>query len=96
MNELIVIAYTEDETFQVGSTKGLNDLVSSNNSKAGVIDISPVDHSRDGKPEEIDVNIGLVGTDPADIKSVVVMQTVSYSISDFTNIDIKLPLINVF
>ena len=39
MNELVVIAYTESETFQAGTTKDLNELFSGSNGKAGIIDI---------------------------------------------------------
>ena len=80
MNELVVIAYTADETFQAGTTKDLNELYSGSKGKAGVIDIQTPDLNKDGRPEEINVDISLTGVNPSEIKSVVILQTLSYSI----------------
>ena len=80
MNELVVIAYTETETFQAGTTKDLNELFSGSNGKAGVIDIQTPDYNKDGRPEEINVDIALTGVNPSEIKSVVILQTVSYGL----------------
>ena len=68
-----MIAYTQDETFQAGTTKDLNELMSGTKGKAGVIDIQSIDLNKDGKPEEINVDITLTGVNPADVKSVVIL-----------------------
>lgn len=52
--------------------------------------------NRDGKDEEILVDIEVAGINPADVRQVLVMQALSYSLSDKVNIDFKLPIFNVF
>ena len=51
----------------------LNELVSGTTGKAGVIDIQTPDFNKDGRPEEINVDIALTGVNPADVKSVVIL-----------------------
>ena len=81
LNEMILVVYTNEETYYVGSTNELNKLLSDSRSIAGKIDIQTEDFNNDGKAEEITVNIDLTGVNPADVKSVVVLQSVSYGIS---------------
>ena len=80
MNELVVIAYTNEETFQAGTTRDLNGIVVGTSGKAVAIDIETPDHNKDGRPEEINVDISLSGVDPAEIKSVVILQSLDYGI----------------
>ena len=80
LNEMVVIVYTDAETFHAGTTHELNTLLSNSRGVAGAIDIEAVDENNDGRTEEITVNIGLTGVQPADIKSVVVVQSINYGI----------------
>lgn len=78
---MIVIIYTDQETFYAGTTNELNKLLSESRSVAGSIDIQTEDHNNDGRAEKLTVNIGLTGVKPADVKSVIVVQSISYAIS---------------
>ena len=46
-----------------------------------MINIDTQDDNNDGKAEEINVNIGLTGIDPNEVKSVVILQSINYGIS---------------
>lgn len=52
--------------------------------------------NRDGKDEEIVVAIEVAGINPADVKQILVLQSLSYSLQDKVQIDFKLPIFNVF
>ena len=80
LNELIVLLQTDIATIQVGTTRELNNMLSGQYGRAGSIDIEHVDTNRDGKPESIDINLDIQGVDPTSIKSVVIVQSVSYGI----------------
>jgi len=80
LNEMVVIVYTNQQTYYAGTTNQLNKLLSDNRSIAGSIDIQTTDTNQDGRSEQITVNVGLTGVRPADIKSVVFVQSFSYEI----------------
>mmetsp|Transcript_45126 Transcript_45126/g.59827 ORF Transcript_45126/g.59827 Transcript_45126/m.59827 type:complete len:215 (+) Transcript_45126:35-679(+) len=96
LNEMIVIVYTSEETYYAGTTNELNKLLSESRSIAGSIDIQTEDHNNDGRAEEINVNIGLTGVKPADVKSVIVVQSISYEISEQLQAQMKMPIISIF
>ena len=73
LNEMIVIVYTNEETFYAGTTNELNKLLSESKSVAGSLDIQTEDFNNDGIAEKLTVNIGLTGVKPADVKSVIVV-----------------------
>lgn len=50
----------------------------------------------DGTSEAIKVHVNIAGVDPTSIKTVVVIQTVSYGIKQVVDADIKMPIINIF
>ena len=55
-----------------------------------------MDLNKDGRDEEISVDISVAGLNPADVKQVFVMQSFSYGLSETVTIDFKLPVYNVF
>ena len=73
LNEMIVIVYTNDETYYAGTTNELNKLLSESRSVAGSLDIQTEDFNNDGVAEKLTVNIGLTGVRPAEVKSVIVV-----------------------
>ena len=73
MNEMVVIIYTNDKTYQTGTTDELNKLLSNSDGVNGIIDIQTDDHNNDGVAEEITVNIGLTGVTPSEVKSIVLL-----------------------
>ncbi len=81
MNEMVVIVYTDDRTYHAGTTNELNMLFNNDEGVAGIVDIQTQDSNNDGKTEEINVNIGLTGVSPSEVKSVVVLQSINYGIS---------------
>lgn len=92
MNELIVVVYTDEETYHAGSTNQLNQLLGNDQGVTGMIDIQTEDPNNDGRAEEIIVNIGLQGVSPSDVKSVVIIQSINYGISVSTFIPLTLTL----
>ena len=70
---MIVIVYTNDETYYAGTTNELNKLLSESRSVAGSLDIQTEDFNNDGVAEKLTVNIGLTGVRPAEVKSVIVV-----------------------
>jgi len=42
------------------------------------------------------VNIQVAGIKPQDVKQILVIQTLSYALTDKVNIDLKLPVYNIF
>lgn len=80
LNELLVMLYTDDATHSFGTTSDLNQLVDSHKHKAGVISIEKVDTNGDKKAEQILVSISFNNIDPAAIKSIVIVQSLSYAI----------------
>lgn len=89
MNEMVLIVYTNEETFYAGTTNELNKLLSENRAVAGSIDIQQDDYNNDGKSEEIIVNVELTGVDPSEVKSVIVLQSLNYEI-EVSNVTIQL------
>lgn len=61
---MVVIVYTDDQTYHAGTTDELNKLLSNSRNVAGMINIDSTDDNNDGKAEELRVNIGLTGIDP--------------------------------
>ena len=78
---MIVIVYTDEQTYYAGTTNELTKLLSESRNVASSIDVQAEDLNNDGLAEEISVNIGLSGVNPADVKSVVVVQTFNYGIN---------------
>ena len=78
---MIVVVYTDERTYHTGTTAELNQLFGNDEGVAGIIDIKSFDENNDGKAEEINVNIGLTGVSPQDVKSIVVIQSIKYGIS---------------
>lgn len=70
---MVVIVYTDSQTYHAGTTNELNNLLSNDKGVTGNIDIQTIDSNVDGKAEEIFVNIGLSGISPKEVKSVVVI-----------------------
>lgn len=96
LNELVVIVYTDDQTYHAGSTNELNKLLSNSRNVAGMINIDTKDVNNDGKAEEITVNIGLTGISPNEVKSVVILQSVNYGIDEMLDAKMKLPMFTIF
>lgn len=82
LNEMIVIIYTNEETYYAGTTNELNKLLSESRSVAGSLDIETEDFNNDGRAEKLTVNIGLTGVKPAEIKSLIVVQSINYAIKE--------------
>ena len=61
-----------------------------------MIDVQTKDDNNDGLNEEITVNIGLTGVQPADVKSVVILQSISYGIEEMLSAKMKLPIFSIF
>ena len=80
MNEMVVVIYTDQQTYHTGTTAHLNSLLSNNKGVAGMLDIETQDYNNDGRAEEITVNIGLTGVEPSEIKSVFILQSINYGI----------------
>ena len=93
---MVVIVYTDQETYHAGTTNELNKLLSNSKGVAGMIDIQTSDDNNDGLNEEITVNIGLTGVQPADVKSVVILQSISYGIEEMLSAKMKLPIFSIF
>ena len=91
MNEMVVIIYTNDKTYQTGTTDELNKLLSNSDGVNGIIDIQTDDHNNDGVAEEITVNIGLTGVTPSEVKSIVLLQSFNYGISVSEQWLLKIP-----
>ena len=64
LNEMVVVVYTDSQTYHAGTTNELNTLLSNEKGVTGNIDIQTIDSNNDGKAEEIKVNIGLTGVPP--------------------------------
>ena len=78
---MVVIVYTDDQTYHAGTTDELNKLLSNSRNVAGMINIDSKDDNNDGKAEELRVNIGLTGIDPNEVKSIVILQSINYGIN---------------
>ena len=78
---MVVIVYTDDQTYHAGTTDELNKLLSNSRNVAGMINIDSTDDNNDGKAEELRVNIGLTGIDPNEVKSIVILQSINYGIN---------------
>jgi len=76
---MVVMLYTEKETFVFGSTQQLNQLVGNSVDMVPTIKIENFDDDKDGKNEEIDVKISLVGI--KEIRSVFIIQSLKWAIS---------------
>ena len=87
---MVVMLYTEKETFVFGSTQQLNQLVGNSVDMVPTIKVSVTvaliccqienfDDDKDGKNEEIDVKISLVGI--KEIRSVFIIQSLKWAIS---------------
>ena len=96
LNEMVVVVYTDSQTFHAGTTNELNNLLSNDKGIAGNIDIQTVDSNNDGRAEEINVNIGLSGVSPKDVKSVVILQSLNYGIEEVLSAKMKLPILSIF
>lgn len=81
LNEMVVIVYTDEQTYYAGTTNELTKLLSESRNVASSINVQAEDYNNDGLSEEISVNIGLSGVNPEDVKSVVVVQTLNYAIN---------------
>ena len=78
---MVVIVYTDEQTYYAGTTNELTKLLSESRNVASSINVQAEDYNNDGLSEEISVNIGLSGVNPEDVKSVVVVQTLNYGIN---------------
>lgn len=67
MNELLVSLYTPTKTYTFGSNEELNRLLGDQNQQTSTVEIFSKDLNRDGKDEEIQVDISVAGINPADI-----------------------------
>lgn len=81
LNELLVILYTEKATHSFGTTADLNFLVDSHQHKAGVISVQNKDVNGDSKADQIEVKLSFNDIEPSAIKSIVIIQSLSYAIS---------------
>ena len=96
LNEMVVVVYTDTETYHAGTTNELNNLLSNDKGVAGNIDIQTFDSNNDGKAEEITVHIGLSGVSPQDVKSVIVLQSLNYGVEEVLSAKMKLPIFSIF
>ena len=60
------------------------------------LQIAPRDSNKDGKNEEINVNVRVAGIEPSSVRQILVLQTFSYGLSDQVNMQFKMPTYNVF
>jgi len=93
---MVVVVYTDSQTYHAGTTNELNTLLSNDRGVAGNIDIQTVDTNLDGKAEEIKVNIGLTGVSPNEVKSVVILQSLNYGVDEILSAKMKLPIFSIF
>lgn len=96
LNEFLVVIQTQTETLKASTNEDLNMVLQGTQGRAGSIDIVHVDDNQDGRPEAINVNLQLAGLDASLIRTVVILQTVSYGIRDIVDADIKMPIFNIF
>ena len=80
LNEMVIIVYTDDQTYQLGTTSKLNEMLSDNHGVSSVIEIENFDENNDGRPEELNVHIGLAGIRPEEVKSVIILQSINFGI----------------
>lgn len=95
LNELIAVIYTEKETFIFGSTQQLNELVGNSVSISPTLEIENLDLDKDGKNEEIKMKLSLSGL-ADDIRSIVIIQSLKYAISEKVKAQFKLPFYALF
>ena len=78
---MLVILYTEQATHSFGTTSDLNLLVDSHKHKVGSIAINNKEMDFDSKAESIVVDISFNDVKGEDIKSMVIVQSLSYTIN---------------
>lgn len=96
LNEMIVVVYTTDRTYSFGTTSELNELLGTAQSLSPVVEITPFDTSNDGRTDQINVDIFLKNIVPSEIKSVCIVQSLRYGLTDTVEADFKLPIFNMF